>query len=163
MIKKLIYSLVGIVVLNAFNVFGQNEGSMTLSKKTYQLKNAVAYESATGGEPDLTVVLTSAPVSNEKLKKAFAAEKKGELAEFPSPYLKMVFKTTGELKNFSAVGGGTTVGGSSDGTGELKVENGRVVGKANAPLDPSTMIPKGFDVRFDVALHKPGEELPASP
>ena len=138
------------------------EGTLTLSKKTYPLAHALAYESATGGEPDLTVVLTGGPVSNEKLKKALATEKEGGFAEFPSPYLKMVFKQTGELKNWSAVGGGTTVGGSSDGTGELKLQDGRVAGKATAAVEPDALIRKGFDVRFDVALVKKGEELPAS-
>src|SRR4051794_8190891 len=117
MLKKCIYSLGAIIGLSAVIVLAQEaatkpaEGKMMLSKKTYELKNALAYESATGGEPDLTVVLTAAAVSNDKLKKALAAEKKGEFAEFPQPYLKMTFKTTGELKNFSAVGGGTTIGG----------------------------------------------------
>lgn len=139
------------------------EGTMTLSKKTYQLAHAVAYESATGGEEDhLTVVLSAQPVSNEKLKKALATEKEGGFGEFPPPYLKLIFKKTGALKNWSAVGGGTTVGGSRNGTGELKLEEGRATGKANAPVQADAMVPKGFDVRFDVALFKAGEELPVS-
>src|SRR4051812_17758071 len=168
MIRKFISLIATMAAFGAITMFAQDgktkvaEGTMTLSKKTYQLANAVAYESATGGEPDLTVVLSAAPVSNEKLKKALATEKEGGFGEFPSPYIKMVFTTTGELKNCSAVGGGTTIGGSSDGTGELKVQDGRVAGKASAAVDPSAMIPKGFDVRFDVALHKTGDDLPVS-
>ncbi len=167
MIKKFIWLLTATISLNAA-LFAEEaktksaEGTMTLSKKTYQLAHAVAYESATGGEPDLTVVLTAAPVSNEKLKKALATEKEGGFAEFPSPYLKMVFKTTGEIKHWSAAGGGTTVSGSSDGVGEFKLEGGRVTGKAAAAVDPDALIRKGFDVRFDVALVKNGQELAVS-
>src|SRR5581483_1813590 len=165
--KKFVCLLLTIISLQGAALCAQDaaktgEGKMTLSKKTYQLAHALAYESATGGEPDLTVVLTAGPVSNEKLKKELATEKEGNFAEFPTPYLKLIFTKTGELKNFSAVGGGTTIGGSSDGKGELKIQDGHVVGKASAALDPSAIVPKGFDVRFDVPLHKAGDEVPAS-
>jgi hypothetical protein len=165
MTKKIISILTAMIALDAA-VFAQEartgEGTLTLSKKSYQLAHAVAYESETSGEGDLTVVLTSQAVSNEKLKKALAAEKAGGFSEFPSPYLKLGFKKTGELKHWSAAGGGTTVSGSSDGTGELKLQDGRVAGKASAEVQPDALIRKGFDIRFDVALHKATEELPAS-
>jgi hypothetical protein len=140
----------------------QAEGTLTLSKKSYQLAHAVAYESRTGGEEEVAVVLSAQSVSSEKLKKALEAEKEGGFGEFPEPFLKLVFKKTGELKHWSAVGGGTTIGGSSDGTGELKLQDGHVVGKASAAVDDSALIRKGFDVRFNAALIKSSEELPAS-
>jgi hypothetical protein len=138
------------------------EGTMTLSKKTFPLKNAIAYESSTDGEEEVAVVLSAQSISSEKLKKARAAEKEGQFGEFPAPFLKLIFKKTGELKYWNAVGGGTTVGGSSDGKGELKLQDGRAVGKASAALDASALIPKSFDAQFNVALRKAGEELPAS-
>jgi hypothetical protein len=168
MINKFIRLLTVMIVLDAMTMFAQQgatksgEGTLTLSKKTFQLAHAVAYESATGEKEDLTVVLSAQPVSNEKLKKALATEKEGGFGEFPSPYLKLIFKKTGELKNWSAVGGGTTIGGSRDGTGELKLQDGRVAGKASATVEPDALIRKGFDVRFDVALLKNVEELPVS-
>ena len=168
MINEFIRLLTVMIVLDAVTMFAQQgaakpgEGTLTLSKKTFQLAHAIAYESATGGEPDLTVVLSAQPVSNEKLKKALATEKEGRFTEFPPPFLKLIFKKTGELKNWSAFGGGTTVGGSSGGTGELKLQDGRVAGKASAAVEPDALIPKGFDVRFDVALLKNVEELPVS-
>jgi hypothetical protein len=96
------------------------------------------------------------------LKRALATEKAGGFGEFPQPFLKLMFNKKGELKHWSALGGGTSVGGSSDGTGELKLQDGHAVGKANATVDASALLPKGFDVRFDVALLKAGEELAAS-
>jgi hypothetical protein len=167
MIKNFISVLTAIIALEAA-AFAQEtntkpvEGTMTLSKKTFPLAHAVAYESVTAGEDGLTVVLTAQPVSNEKVKKALAAEKEGGFGEFPPPYLKLAFKKTGKLKYWSAVGGGTTVGGSRDGTGELELKDGRIAGKASAVVQPDALIRKGFDVQFDVALLKTGDELPAS-
>src|SRR5262249_34889200 len=138
------------------------EGELTLSKKTFQLKNAIAYEATAGDEDQIAGGFRAQPIPTEKLKKALAAEKEGGFGEFPQPFLKLMFNKKGELKHWSAVGGGTTVGGSSDGTGELKLQNGHAVGKATATVDPSALIPKGFDVRFDVALLKAGAELAAS-
>ena len=164
--KRLIYSLTATIALGAVALIAQEqrsaEGKLTLSKKNYELKNAIAYETATAGEEEVAVVMTAGPISNEKLKKALAAEKAGEFGEFPSPYLKLSFKKTGELKYWSATGGGTTIGGSSDGTGELKIQDGHAVGKANAAVEPGATIPKGFDVQFNVALLKSGADLPAS-
>jgi len=167
MTKK--FSLILIVtVMSIVTLFAEGEttkaavGTLTLSKKSYKLAHAVAYESTTGGEEEVAVVLSAQPVSSEKLKKALAAEKEGGFGEFPQPFLRLVFKKTGELKHWSALGGGTTVGGSSDGTGELKLQDGRVSGKASQPRDSEGMFPTAFDVRFDVALLRAGESLPAT-
>jgi hypothetical protein len=42
----------------------------------------------------------------------------------------------------------------------LKVQDGRVSGKASQPTETEGMFPSGFDVRFDVALLRAGESLP---
>jgi len=167
MTKK--FSLVAIVVaIGAVTVSAQEsmtkpaEGTLKLSKKTFQLKNAVAYESPGEGEQTVAVVLSAQQISREKWKKALAAEKEGEFAEFPQPFLKLEFNNKGELKHWSAVGGGTSVSGSSDGTGELKLQEGRAVGKASAAVEPDALIPRAFDVRFNVAMIKTGDELPVA-
>jgi len=168
MTKDFICLLTAMIALVAATLFAQQEttkpaeGKLTLAKKSYALAHAVAYDLTNDGEESFAVVLIAQPISNEKLKKALAAEKEGGFGEFPQPFLKLMFKKTGELKYWSAVGGGTTIGGSSDGTGELKLQDGRVVGKASAAVEPNALIPKGFDVRFNVALLKAGEALPAS-
>lgn len=169
MTKKFLCGVIAIAsAMGAVTLFAQAgttkpaEGTLTLSKRSYQLAHVVAYVSTTSGEEEVAVVLSAQPVSSEKLKKALATEKEGGFGEFPEPFLKLVFKKTGELKHWSAVGGGTTIGGSSDGTGELKLQDGRVVGKASAAVDDSTLIRKGFDVRFNAALVKSSDELPAS-
>ena len=168
MTKRFICLLTAIVTLHAPMLFAQEgttkpaEGTLKLSKKSYTLAHGVAYESASDGEETIAVVLSAQPISGEKLKKALATEKEGESGEFPKPFLKLVFNKKGELKRWNAVGGGTTVSGSSDGTGELKLQEGRVVGKASAAVEPDALIPRGFDVRFNVTMLKAGEELPAA-
>ena len=44
----------------------------------------------------------------------------------------------------------------------MKVQDGRVSGKASQPTETEGMFPSGFDVRFDVALLRAGESLPAT-
>ena len=74
-----------------------------------------------------------------------------------------MFKKTGELKNWSAAAGGTTLGRrSGEATGELKAQDGRVQGKASQPTETEGMFPSGFDAHFDVALLKAGQSVPAS-
>ena len=111
-----------------------------------------------------TVVLSRQPVSGEKLKETRESEKEGGDGDFDRPYLKLVFSKTGELTYWSAAAGGTSLGHSSgSAAGELKRQNDRVIGKASQPTETEEKFPSGFDVRFDVALVKAGESLPASP
>jgi len=167
MTKK--FSVIAIVtVMSIVTLFAEEgttkpaEGTLKLSKKSFALAHGVAYEPPSDGEETVAVVLSAQPISSEKFEKALATEKEGASGEFPQPFLKLVFNKKGELKHWSAVGGGTTVSGSSDGTGELKLQEGRVVGKASAAVEPDALIPRGFDVRFNVAMLKAGEELPAT-
>src|SRR5438552_6335376 len=139
------------------------EGTLMLEKKNYPLKNALAYETTIDNEPAITVGLSGQAVSSEKLKEAKEAEKQGMDGDFKRPYLKLVFQNTGELKYWSAAAGGTMLGRrSGSATGELKLQNGRVSGKASQPNEIDSMFPNGFDAHFDVALLKAGGSLPAS-
>ncbi len=76
----------------------------------------------------------------------------------------MDFTKAGQLKFWSAAAGGTSIGRRSAGkaTGELKLQDGRVSGKASQPRDAEGMFPTAFDVRFDVKLLAAGESLPAT-
>ena len=167
MINKFLFLSAAIIALNAATLLAEEkpaEGSMTLAKKTWQLSQGVAYESAVGGEDRIVVVLSNQPVTAQKLKEARAAEKKGEFPEFKKPYLRLEFKKTGELIQWNGTDNNTSVSGVS-GEGaktELKVENGRAIGKLSHPLDPSQMIPRGVDVKFNVTMVTANQELPAS-
>ena len=133
-----------------------------LEKKTYSLKHVLAYETTIDNEEAIVVVLSGQTVTSEKLKETRESEKEGGDGDFTRPYLKLVFKKTGELKYWSAGAGGTMLGRhSGSATGELKLQGGRVIGKASQPNETDSMIPSGFDARFDVALLKAGESLPA--
>lgn len=173
MTKKFVYLLTAIGAIAAIDVltlFAQEgttkpaEGTLTLATKTYQLAHGLAYESTIDDEAAVVLVLSGQPVPSETLKEARAAEKDGGDGDFKKPFLKLVFKKTGELKYWSAGGGGTTMGrhGGSEAKAELKVVDGRVTGKASQAAEPDAMIPGAFDVRFNVVLLKAGEELPAS-
>src|SRR5437899_4626797 len=168
MTKK--FSLILIVtVMSIVTLFAEGEttkaaeGTLMLEKKNYPLKNALAYETTIDNEPAITVVLSGQAVSSEKLKEVKEAEKQGMDGDFKRPYLKLVFKNTGELKYWSAAAGGTMLGRrSGSATGELKLQNGRVSGKASQPNEIDSMFPNGFDAHFDVALLKAGDSLAAS-
>jgi hypothetical protein len=139
------------------------EGTLVLDKKTYPLKYAVAFETTIDNEDAIAVVLSGKAVPGEKVKEARENDKQSGDTDFGRPFVKLLFKKTGELKYWSAAAGSTMLGRHSDkATGELKLQSGRVAGKANQTLDPDTMFPSSFDVRFDVALLKAGDAPPVT-
>src|SRR5215212_9662464 len=110
--KKLI-CLFGIVsAIGAGALFAQEKTTWTLnlSKKSYTLKQALAYETTIDNEEATAVVLSGAAISSEELKEAREREKGGSDPLFPRPFLRLVFKPSGELKHWSAAAGGTTMG-----------------------------------------------------
>jgi hypothetical protein len=170
MINKLLTVLVmSAVIGGSATLFAQEgttkpaHGTLMLEKKTYPLKHALGYETTIDNEQAIAVVLSGSAVSSEKLKEAKETEKGGNDPDFKRPFLRLVFTNTGAFKHWSASAGGTMLGRRSGiATGELKLQDGRVIGKASQPLENEGMFPSGFDVQFDVALLKAGESLPAS-
>jgi hypothetical protein len=161
------FAIVG--AIGAMTLFAQDatkkagEGTLMLENKNYPLKHVLAYEATIDNEPAIAVVLSGQAVAGDKLKEAKEAEKDGLDGDFKRPFLKLVFKNTGELKYWSAAAGGTMLGRrSGSATGELKLQDGRVIGKASQPNETEAMFPNGFDARFDVALLKAGDSLAAS-
>ena len=109
------------------------------------------------------MVLSGPTISGEKLNEARKSEKKGESCDFRRPYVKLEFTKAGEFKGWGAGAGDISLGRhTSDATGELKLEGGRVIGKASQPNETEGMFPSGLDVRFDVPLLRAGESLPPS-
>ena len=169
--KKLIGLVAGIAVIGgSAKLFAQEatkpanvgEGTVMVKGKHYSLTHALAYETKFNDEELIAVVLSGQAVSSEELKKAKEEEKEGQDPEFKRPYIKLEFTKAGELKFWSAGVGDTSLGRRSSGnpTGELKMQDGRVSGKASQPTETEGMFPSGFDVRFDVALLRAGESLP---
>jgi hypothetical protein len=140
------------------------EGTWMVRGKSYAFKHAVAYETTIDDEEVIAVVLSGQTVSSEKLKEARKADKERESSSFSRPYMKLEFTKAGEFKHWSAGAGDTSLGwrGRGDATGELKLQDGRVIGKASQPNETEGMFPTGFDVHFDVALLRAGESLPPS-
>src|SRR5215211_5290479 len=140
------------------------EGTLMLKGKNYPLKNAVAYETTVDGEEGIAVVLSGPTISSEKLNAARKSEKAGEIPDFRKPYVKLGFTKAGEFKGWGAAAGDVSVGRRRGGgaTGEIKLQYGRVIGKASQPNETEGMFPSGLDVRFDVLVLRAGESLPPS-
>ena len=139
------------------------EGTLTLKGKNYPLKNAAAYETTVDGEEGITVVLSGPTISSEKLNEARKSEKNGEPSDFRRPYVKLEFTKAGEFKGWGAGAGDTSLGRRrGDATGEIKLQDGRAIGKASQPNETEGMFPSGLDVHFDVPLLRAGESLPPS-
>src|SRR5215467_4262802 len=153
MTKRFIYSLLTLIAIDLAVVCAEEgktkaaEGTLTLDKKSYQLRHALVYESTVGDEDAVVAVLSGQPVPSETLKEARAAEKDGSDGDFKKPFLKLVFKKTGELRYWSAGGGGTTMGhqGAAQAKAELKLSDGRANGKASQASEADAMIPSAFD------------------
>ena len=172
MAKKFISVLAGIAFIGgATTLFAQDEakqakageGTLMVSGKNYPLKHALAYETTSNEEEVIAVVLSGQPVSSEKLKEAREAEKDGQDPNFKRPFIRLEFTKARALKFWSAGAGNTQLGRrSGNATGELKLQDSRVSGKASQPNETEGMFPAGFDVHFDVALLRAGESLPAT-
>jgi hypothetical protein len=133
-----------------------------LQDKNYSLTHALAYETTINEEEVISVVLSGQTISSDKLKEAKEAEKDSGFSDFKRPFLELDFAKAGQLKFWSTAAGGTSIGRRSAGkaTGELKLQDDRVSGKASQPRDTDGMFPTAFDVRFDVALLRAGDSLP---
>jgi hypothetical protein len=172
MVKKFMGLLAGMAVIGgAAMLFAQEgakpakagEGTLMIDGKSYPLTHALAYETTIDDEELIAVVLSGQAVSSEELKKAKEREKDGQDSDFKRPYIKLEFTKAGALKLWSAGAGNTSLGRrGGNATGELKLQDGRVSGKASQPNETEGMFPSGFDVRFDVALLHAGESLPAT-
>ena len=134
-----------------------------LQNKNYPMTHALAYETTVNEEEVIAVVLSGQAIPGEKLKEAREKEKNGDESVFERPYVKLQFTKEGALKFWSAAAGGTSLGRRlGNAKGELKVQDGRVSGKASQPTETEEAFSAGFDVRFDVTLQRAGESVPAT-
>ena len=171
MAKRFIF-LVAIALLGcSATIFAQGgakpanvgEGTVMVKGKNYPLKNAAAYETTVDGEDGVAVVLSGPTISSEKINEARKSEKKNEPADFRRPYVKLEFTKAGEFKGWGAAAGDVFLGRRrGNATGEIKLQDGRAIGKASQPNETEGMFPSGLDVRFDVPLLRAGESLPPS-
>jgi hypothetical protein len=172
MTKNFIGLMAGIVIGGSATLFAQvgakpanvGEGTLMVKGKNYPLKNAAAYETTVDGEEGIAVVLSGPTISNEKINAARKSEKEGDFPDFRKPYVKLEFTKAGEFKGWGAGAGDTSLGRrrGAGATGEIKVQDGRAIGKANQPNETEGMFPSGLDVRFDVPLLRAGESLAPS-
>jgi hypothetical protein len=170
MVKKFVSLLAAIAIMGGgAAVIAQGgakagEGTLMLEDKNYTVSHALAYETTVNAEEAIAVVLSGQTITAEDLKKSKEEEKKGGFASFKRPFLILFFTKAGQLKWWATAAGGTSIGRREAGkaTGELKVQDAKVIGKASQPRDAEGMFPTAFDVRFDVKLLAAGESLPAT-
>ena len=168
MAKKFVNLLVATIALGGGGTLvaqeKTGEGTLMLQDKNFTLSHGLAYEAEVNGENVIAVVVSGQAISNADLTKSEESEKKGGFADFKRPYLILNFAKTGELKSWSAASSNTSIGNRSAGkaTGELKLQDGKVTGKALQPRDAEGMFPTAFDVRFNAKLLAAGESLPAT-
>ncbi len=171
MTKKLICFVTVAFICGSMTIFAQGgakpanvgEGTVMVKGKNYSLKNAAAYEMTVDGEEGIAVVLSGPTISSEKINEARKSEKKGEPSDFRRPYVKLEFTKAGEFKGWGAATGDVSLGRRrGNATGEIKLQDGRAIGKANQPNETEGMFPSGLDVRFDVPVLHAGESLPPS-
>jgi hypothetical protein len=170
--KLMTFLVVMAVSCGSTTLFGQDgtkpanvgEGTVMVKGKNYPLKNAVAYETTIDGEEGIEVVLSGPTISSEKINEARKSEKKGEPSDFRRPYVKLEFTKAGAFKGWGAGAGDVSLGRRTGGTatGEIKLQDGRVIGKASQPNETEEMFPSGLDVHFDVPLLRAGESLAPS-
>src|SRR2546423_543677 len=114
MAKTFIYLIAVVSVIGAVTVFAEEpkaaEGTLTIEKKSYQFTHAVAFETTIDNEEGVVVVLSRQAVPGEKIKEARENDKQSGDTDFGRPFLKLVFKKTGEFKYWSAAAGGTMLG-----------------------------------------------------
>ena len=107
MTKKLIWLMAAATALasvatGAEEPPAKNVWTLNLAKKSYTLKQALAYETTIDNEEAIVVILSGPAVSSEELKEARKTEKDGSDPSFNRPVLRLVFKKTGELKHCPA-------------------------------------------------------------
>src|SRR5215212_2479436 len=138
MAKTLVGLVVGIAVISSSaTLFAEEwtkppnlgEGTVMVKGKNYPLKNPAAYETAVDGEEGIAVVLSGPTISSEKLNAARKSENAGDIPDFRKPYVKLEFTKAGKFKGWGAGAGDISLGRhTSNATGELKLQDGRVIG-----------------------------------
>ena len=88
MAKKITCLILAVSAVGAVTLFSQvdtskpAEGTLTLDKKTYTLKQALTYETTIDNEDAIVVVLSGQAISSEQFDEARKAEKEGGDPDF---------------------------------------------------------------------------------
>jgi hypothetical protein len=129
------------------------EGILSLSGKPYKLLHAAAYETKVFGKAGVTVVASSGPINVESIKKALAEKNGDGDVSLRLPHVKVVFESSGKIHSYYAYAAGFTTSASGDGlSGEMKLEGGRVTGKAKLASEGEGDLQRSFDFQFATGL-----------
>ena len=138
------------------------EGTLLVGAKTYKLAHAVAYRTKQFDEEVIAVVLSDKAIPADKLQKALHKDGSDDSFFLFQPHVKLTFGKDGEIQSTNAWADNTSISVSGGGLrGEMKLEQGRVHGKASLEVDGEGQLKRSFDLKFDVALL--GAESPPDP
>jgi len=134
-----------------------------LQGKNYPLAHALAYETTVSEEEVIAVVLSVRRFPARNSRRPGKRKRMARRLILSGPSLSCSSRRK-EHSSSGALALATTSLGRRLGNakGELKLQDGRVSGKASQPNETEEMFSSGFDVRFDVALLRAGESLPAT-
>jgi hypothetical protein len=125
------------------------EGTLSLSGKHYKLLHAAAYETKVFGKSGVTIISSSGPINVENIKMALAEKNGDGDVSLRLPHVKVVFESSGKIHSYYAYAAGFTTSASGDGlSGEMKLEGGRVTGKAKLASEGEGDLQRSFDFQF---------------
>lgn len=141
------------------------DGELKLGPKTFKLNHIVGYESKSGDDTRINILMSNSKLPVSVIKAALTeGEGSDQSLLLDQPYLKVVFKTSGKAQHYSVVAGGTSIGGSDEGLeGELKLEAGRATGEATVEAAGKGVFERSFKVKFAVAIGLDQAPKPARP
>ncbi|MGQ0635042.1 MAG: hypothetical protein ACT4QC_10555 [Planctomycetaceae bacterium] len=133
------------------------EGSLEVGKGTYKLQHVVAYETKDDNDDDdgrISVIASDRRIPIDQIKKTLREnEGSDERLFLLQPYVRVVFRKTGEVESGNAWADNSSFSTNGDAlTGKVQIENGRARGQAKLALPPSRDFKQNFQIRFDVAL-----------
>jgi hypothetical protein len=140
------------------------DGTLLVGAKTYKLAHSVAYRTKLFDEEAIAVVLSDKAIPVDKLQKSLKEDGSDDSFFLFQPHVKLTFNKAGEIQSANAWADNTSISVSGGGLeGEMKLEKGRVQGKASLELDGEGQLKRSFELKFDVPLLGAASSQPAKP
>lgn len=138
----------------------QVTGNLSLGTKVYKLAHVVAYPVKAGKETATTVLASDRPLNVGEIKQILLDNNgQDDKLSLRQPHVKLVFDKSGAAtSSYAYADGFTTTAAGSDIAGEIKIAEGRVVGKAKMESQGEGEFQRSFDFQFAVGLLNSGAE-----
>jgi hypothetical protein len=140
------------------------DGKMLIGERTYTLAHAVAYEAKSTDEATITLVMSDRKIAVETIKSVLREGKGSDDKLYLSqPCLKIRLAPSGKPVRGNGSADNTFFGFfGEDLVSDLKIEGGRIRGRAQLETTGEGALRRNFDVRLDVAVGLDGSPAPAA-